>query len=101
MGDAEKLMQVLRDQDLECAQDKKVLHDRIAILAGKVRLYKLLRDSHKNHRRKLLAENKRLGAALYDMEQFGLVKGNEMIADIEFDDSLGVARVVSTGKRSA
>ena len=41
-------------------------------------------------------EINRLGAALYDTEQFGLVKGNEMIDDIEFDDIFGVARVRNT-----
>ena len=64
----------------------------IARLEDRVRMYRTLRNAHKSHRRKLAAENKRLGAALYDTEKFGLARGNEMIADIEFDDDLGIAR---------
>ncbi len=42
---------------------------------------------------RLIAINRRLMGALYDTEKFGLVRGNSMLADIEFDDMEGVARV--------
>lgn len=42
---------------------------------------------------RLIAINRRLMGALYDTEKFGLTRENERLADIEFDDEVGLARV--------